>query len=223
LPLAALTGLIRNDHSSTPLTKGSGGSPSPALPLVVHVVCGSAPSSAPIEVQPQGDGVHFAVRNLSGSAKIFTVAGVSGRTAPPGDSALVLPIAPGEYRVGCISVSKPSPPLTSLRAIHVVDAKGIWKASDIACQQYVGTMPDASVGVKGEPLQAATAYFKQLAMAGGYGPFPAATDIVERAGYPDATPLMFRAVRAGKVIGRIELSSDHAGGWLADIGSFCSR
>lgn len=161
------------------------------------------------EVKPQRDGLHLEMTNETAGEVHVTIERdreAAGEAAPPGRSEHVWPVGPGEWAATCYVAGGDGgePPTFELS-----DPEGLWVSTELTdCELPESSHPDfgeGAAGERGEPVEIA-------ARALAYDLAPG--DVVERAGYPEQDPPVFRGRRGDRTIATISLSGDGSGGWL---------
>ncbi len=163
--------------------------------------------------------------------------------APPGTTEIVKIVPPGEARVACIGPGKPETPEELEEAggtywpyprddewvgFEVVDMDRLWTDDTLACEHYTGwhndypwdledlPMPE---GEKGDLVDLAVRDLPaELGELGVIRP----GDIVERAGYPEASASV-RLVRRGEIVAIIGYRPDGRDGWHFGGVAYCEE
>jgi hypothetical protein len=180
---------------------------SPIVPLVaLEVGCGGTGIQIPTPVvRASADGVHIHVVNTSGAPLDFGIENASGLAiagdeVPGASGAYVYTIGTGTYGFTCGQART---------TFAVVDPDGLYAPLDLSCDsQTKGTTDYAAgaTGPHGSPVDIAGRELRGL--------LP--TDVVESAGYPQASgPHFVRVVRDGRVIAVLGFEDDGHGGWLS--------
>jgi hypothetical protein len=204
-----------------PVSEAPSPVPTEPLPFVAQVSCSDAGTqvSTPV-VQPQPDGVHISVDNMTGHDLGLQIKDFGGDNAPMGTSEIVRPIPPGVYGLACTYRQSSAEP--SYQPFEVQDPAGIWVSTDLTgCTSAAGIAgsfagsPDGSsdiVGVQGTPVEVVTSTISGL--------LP--TDLIEPAGYPSTKhEANVRVVRDGDVVASYRLFPDSQGGWYIDSAQAC--
>jgi hypothetical protein len=170
-------------------------------PVVLDVACdGSRTVIAMPVVLAQLDGVHLRIGNASGIELPFDIEDVGGSSVPVAGGSFTYGLEPGTHRVSCAA---------DLVAFEVVDPIALYKRTECAGSASgttgVSEFVDGARGLRGTLLDVAR---RQL-----LGLHPG--DVVERAGYPQATgDAQIRVVRGAEVLAVLSYHDDGAGGWL---------
>jgi len=198
---------------------GIGASPSPA-PAIGTIVCdGTTTTVETPEVAAQADGVHLRVEN-AGAEDLGIQFETTGRgdNAALGTSNLLVPIAPGDERVRCLSSGDDTGGPGGWQTITVTDPSGFYVSAELECAGgQVGTgISDYVPGAKGDPDPAVAAadYFADQMGTG---------DEVVAAGYPEDPGSRTFVLRSDGVrIGSVSYEPDGQGGWLEGMTSSCA-
>lgn len=131
---------------------------------------------------------------------------------PDGTTEVVLPLAPG--RVSEVACSPPIGPDVSVDSgaerwkvrPEVVDPGGVWRPSDLDCEQTAST----SIGDPTGGPRAEGARLARDALLGYFGS-DVDEDEIEQLGYPDAPGPTYGVVRQGRVLARLNLDVSSPG------------
>jgi hypothetical protein len=200
--------------------------PKATLPDVVEVECreDGAKVLSP-EVRPQADGVHIRVDNVTSQTRsvfvTYSTGGGVGGGAPPGVSELqdpqggtALPAPPGPTLISCFDSRAHGRPDIKEVGLEIIDPEGLWTSTSLDCRAWVAGTPGFRADWKGEvgdPVDLARSHFEGLRP----------DDVIEQAGYPEATNVVVRVVRDAEIIATIEYWPDGQGGWLQQTVSRC--
>ena len=200
-------------------TVGSGGS-NEAPVDVAQFTCDASgsitPSNSVVAAQP--DGVHVAISNTGDTPVSFSIEGLGGGGAEPGEhKETVWQIPPGPATVSCGMITDGGTGVASSATLEVVDPNGLYVPADLECasgEAYGsgGDYADGANGFAGDPVQVARDHVWGLEF----------DDLIERAGYPDSRLPVIRVVRDGAIVGKVTLRDDGSGGWLDDSVEGCS-
>ena len=177
------------------------------VPDLLHVTC--TPNSTTVDssqVRPQSDGVHIAVDASGGvtSEELVTVQpsgeflGLGGRA--PSDGSRGVPIAPGEWSVGCTgggssSIGASDIGTSRVAAFSVVDPEHLFVPFDFGCSRSASSRVEATGG-----------HHDQL-LPQNFVPGILPTDLVKRAGYPDGPSskagIIYTVMRKGVPFARL--------------------
>jgi hypothetical protein len=207
--LAALGAAIPLTHLGDLVGPGrSGQAAGRALPTKATITCNANGTEvAASKVQPQEDGVHFAVSNQTGKVGRFSVAGYGSRRLVEGESEIVFPVPPGTVRVRC-GHRLPQ----NLAAIDVIDVSGVWRSPHLDCAHpsfYAITdqSPETGIGLVGAARERMHGLTDQ--------------DQVQTAGYPSAKGTRYaRVVQDGKVVASLSFEAA-LGGLIFKGAGFC--
>jgi hypothetical protein len=163
-------------------------------------------------VAAQPDGVHLTFDAASetmftiiaGASSVDYALGPGG--APVGD--VVMPqLAPGRYDLSCRPLPNEGAAPGDTAPLEVIDPKGWYVSTALECE--VGERPaqeqSRPVVESGDPVDIARARLT------GIQP----TDVVERAGYPEATSPEVRIVREGSTVGLVAFGGTPGEWWTA--------
>lgn len=198
------------EEGPAPLSDGASGDGVPAR--TARVDCdGITTQVRTTSVRPQPDGVHVLVSNTSGMDLAFQWE-LGGDNAPEGEHELVLQIAPGAVHVRCQDPGEDAGAPGGFVALDVLDPEGLYVPTELACHEISGWFADFGEDATGDPdpvrsVRDSLSWLRP-------------DDVVERAGYPDASPIV-RVVRDGDVIASVWFMSDGTGGWLQEHGETC--
>jgi hypothetical protein len=187
------------------------------LPNVAQIVCraGGTDVLTPT-VRPQPDGVHLDVQNETGSELAFKVddpRGGGGGFEIPGAS--VMDLHPGEVRVACFDGYREDPSEIPGEPLEIVDEGGFWVSPLLDCTEWTSETAAFAAGARGEKGDPAEIVRRYLAKRDLVGE-------VERAGYLQVEPPVFRLISEGDVVATVELLADGHGGWLVSTVNSCS-
>jgi hypothetical protein len=199
-------------------TAGSGGSNESPID-VARFTCDASGSIAPSHsvVAAQRDGVHLAIGNTGDTPVSFSIEGVGGDGAEPGEhKETVLQIPPGAARVSCSVITDGGSGGASSATLEVVDRNGLYVPAELECasgEAYgsSGDFADGTKGFAGDSVQVAREHVSGLEF----------DDLIERAGYPESRLPIIRVVRDGAIVGKVTFRDDGSGGWLADSVQGC--
>ena len=172
-------------------------------PAALEVTCDGTDTviSTPL-VRTQPDGIHIRFVNTSGRELTFGIEDAFGGEAIlVGGGTFVYTFGPGTYRLTCAE---------AMRDFAIVDPDRLYTSA--ACAEDGGTIGTNEYGTgargpRGTLLDVARAQLRGL-MPG---------DVVERAGYPEASGAkLVRVVRQGQVVAVLWYIDDGHGGWLID-------
>jgi hypothetical protein len=200
-------------------TAGSGGS-NEAPADVARFTCDASGSITPTHsvVAAQPDGVHVAIGNTGDTPVSFSIEGLGGDGAEPGEhKETVWQIPPGAASVSCSMITDGGSGTTSSATLDVVDPNGLYVPAELGCASSAayGSSGDYAVGTKGfagDSVQVARDHVSGLEF----------DDLIERAGYPESRQPVIRVVRDGAIVGKVTLRDDGSGGWLEDSIEGCS-
>jgi hypothetical protein len=168
------------------------------------------------QVRTQPNGVHLEVRNETGSKLEFKVddpEGGGGGFDIPGST--VMDLHPGQVRVACFDGYSEDPSEITGEPLEIVDEDGVWVSPLLDCQEWTSEIADFVAGAQGEKRKPAEIVRRYLAKRDLVGD-------VERAGYVQGEPPVFRLVSEGAVVATVELLADGEGGWLVSTVNSCS-
>jgi hypothetical protein len=199
-------------------TVGSGGS-NEAPVDVAQFTCDASGSITPSDsvVAAQPDGVHLAISNKGDTPVSFSIEGLGGDGAEPGEhKESVWQIPPGPATVSCITITDGETGVTSSATVDVVDPNGLYVPAELECasgEAYGGSgdYADGATGFAGDPVRVARDHVSGLEF----------DDLIERAGYPESRLPVIRVVRDGAIVGKVTLRDDGSGGWLDDSVEGC--
>lgn len=193
--------------------------PSPGDAL--HVTCGGGSISLDaMSVAAQAAGVHVVVENTSGDPLFFQLAPErlgpwGGTEVQPGITEIALQAPPGTLTVRCWTEGSPADEI----AVDVLDPEGLFVPFTLTCPSEPELANTISVAAwKGsEPAPEPVEFVRSRVE----GLLP--SDIVERAGWPEAPNPAVRVARDGAVVGSFELHLESGewgmgGTWCPGIG-----
>jgi hypothetical protein len=199
-------------------TAGSGGS-NEAPVEVAQFTCDAngsiAPSNSVVAAQP--DGVHLAISNTGDTPVSFSIEGLGGDGAEPGEhKETVWQIRPGPATVSCSIITDGQTGVASSATVEVVDPNGLYLPAELECasgEAYgsSGDYANGATGFAGDPVQVARDHVSGLEF----------DDLIERAGYPESRLPVIHVVRDGAIVGKVTLRDDGSGGWLDDSVEGC--
>ncbi len=215
VPLIALVaspgacGGLGNERPTSP-DDVSGEAEAPAR--TARIVCdGSTTRVEASLVRPQPDGVHVLVANTSGMDLAFQW-DLGRDNAPIGEHELVLQVAPGTVRVRCQDPGEDAGAPGGSVELEIVDPGGLYVPYTLSCDEVSAWFADFGPDATGDPDPVRSV----LDSLGWLAP----DDVVERAGYPEAAPIV-RVVREGEVVAYVSFVADGKGGWLREHGETC--
>lgn len=166
-------------------------------------------------VAAQPAGVHVVVENTTRESLSFVFASsaqgpVNATQVGPGTAALALQLPPGRASFMCIAEFEEV--ATEQVEVDVLDPRGFFVPFDLTCsgEPMVITPPSAVSWPGSEVTEAPDPVEFVRAVADGLLP----SDVLERAGYPQAPNPVVRAVREGEVVAVFDLSMAETG-WTA--------
>ena len=170
-------------------------------PAVLQVACDGTRTAIVVPVvRAQPDGVHVRFDNTSGAVLDYSIEDVGGDSVPVAGGSFTFTFGPGDYKLSCAK---------DLVSFEVVDPAGIYKAA--ACADpgsgTTGTSDygQGATGARGKVLDVARRQVRGLV----------AGDVVELAGYPQATgDRLVRVVHGATVLAVLSYADDGHGGWL---------
>jgi hypothetical protein len=174
------------------------------------------PSSSVVAAQP--DGVHVAISNTGDTPVSFSIEGLGGDGAEPGErKESVWQIPPGAASVSCSLIRDGGTGVADSATLDVVDPNGLYVPAELECAsgEVYGSGGDyagGTTGFAGDPMQVARDHVSGLEF----------DDLIERAGYPESRLAVIRVVRDGAIVGKVTLRDDGSGGWLDDSVEGCS-
>jgi hypothetical protein len=191
-----------------------------------RITCdGATPIARTPVVLTQPDGVHVVLSNPTDETLSFSIerapadsyeASVS--SLEPGSTQLVLTQPPGHVEFWCSSAPKEGQAgVAGIAGFEIVDPDGHYISPELECEggSAYGSgsaYPAGTTGDRGTPIEVAEARLTGLEP----------DDVVEIAGYPDASLPVLRIVRDGRVVGRVKLADDGAGRWLLESVEGCA-
>ena len=186
---------------------------------VVELTCDGTGTISPTRsvVTAQPDGVHIAVTNTGNVPVSFSIEGVGGDGAEPGErKETVWQIPPGNAVVSCSVITDGGSGVASSASLDVVDPSGSYVPSELECAggEAYGQAADyveGTTGSSGDPVQVARDHVSGLEF----------DDAVERASYPESEEPVIRVVRGGAVVGKVTFINDGSGGWLVNTIEGC--
>ncbi len=187
-----------------------------AAPDLARVVCGTdqMTSLATPVVRPRSDGVHIETTNATSTDRSIDVEEVGGGNAPIGVSETVWQVGPGTTRVRCFDGRADAGADVGWVSLTVIDPVGLYRSAELDCSSStLGTLDygAGAPGQQGDPVALTKALVTGLRPA----------DVVETAGYPEATERLVRIVREGAVVAWFGWTEAENGGWLLDTESLC--
>jgi hypothetical protein len=188
---------------------------------VARLECGDDGTTITREVRPEADGVHFEVVNPGDTALMFDLVGSDrglAQGAEPGESAVIVDLAPGDYTAKCYAEDELHPETIAGAPLTVTDQDGVWSEIAVSCPE--GTEPSSAVldypmGVSGEegtPEEIARRHLGTSVQDG---------DEVRRAGYQAAQNPYVVVVRDGRIVGQVSLIAVIEGGYIAQTITTC--
>ena len=206
------------------LVSGCGAEPDEGLrsgppAAVARIACGQdgARVLTP-EVEARRDGLHLQLTNETVREVHVTVerdsSGAAGIAAPPGTSAEILTVGPGEWAVTCYGESAlPAEAPT----FELVDT-GVWVSTELTdCETPEATHgdPPRSIGPdEGELVDVARRALDAFVdLEPGYA--------LERAGYPEQAEAVFRARSGDRTVATMSFYPDGSGGWVEGEARAC--
>jgi hypothetical protein len=181
----------------------------------------------PEAVRARPDGVHLSIDNRT-ERRMFVYARIGEDIRPVaevdiGSSDEVETAAPGAWGLVCVAVNAYPREQDPWATLQVVDPHRVWVSDILDCDRIAGSHPDyredfeggTPEGERGDPLELA----REGITGAGFPVLP--DDVLERAGYPDAGPLVVRVVRNGRVVAVGTYSADGRGGWIDRGAEYC--
>jgi hypothetical protein len=206
LPLASLMGLRH---------PGQHAEPGAVAPDSVRITCDrTSIQIGATAVEAQSGGVHVVVENTTSQTLSFAFSSTpegpwSATKIDPGSAELALQLPPGRASFMCIAEFEKV--ATGQVEVDVLDPQGLFVPFDLTCSgKPIVTSPTAAPWPRGEPTEAPDPVQFVRSVARGLLP----SDVLERAGYPQAPNPMVRAVRDQEIVGVFDLSMGNAG-WKA--------
>lgn len=220
--LAAAVGL---SGCGSPEDRGRG------APLVAEVVCADGGARVgTAAVQPQADGVHLRLENREPTGRyVYYRVGEDIRSLtelPPGTSERVVAAEPGRWELVCVTPEAYPDDTSPWVALDVFDPRALWVPADVeGCEHPSSVHPDyveyfeggTPQGEARDPVELA----RELAPQEVPGWRPG--DVIERAGYPEASPRLVRVVRDGRVVAVLDYRDDDRGGWYYGGVTYCEE
>jgi hypothetical protein len=195
----------------------------PPLADAVELNChpdGSTTLTTPI-VHTHPDGVHLRIRNMTGESVSLAGLAYLG-DARPGTTDGVVAAAPGDVRVACYPYSRHGGPEPPGRQLQIRDVGRYWVDPELECAPgtlILGGVADYGVprngvlrGEQGSPVDLAR---RHRSVKPG--------DIVELAGYPEASHPIVRVVRRGRTVQTLFFSPAEGGGLLSSSEEGCTN
>lgn len=201
---------------------GAGGGDAAA---VAEIVCQDGTRVLTPAVRVQTDGVHLRVDNRAGAERHIykqedPTSALDQHQAPPGISEAVSLEGPGTWHVICSRPADYPQENSAWVEFDVVDPDGLWVPDQPECEFIEGThndyFEDLPVGHTGDLLE----FARQEVPEEMEDPQP--HDVVEPAGYPEASYPQFRVARGGKVVAVAWYRDDGRGGWLFGGIDYCA-
>lgn len=171
-------------------------------------------------VTAQAAGVHVVVENMSDGPLFFNIAPESqgpwgGTQVPPGITELALQAPPGSLAVMCRAESVGSAEVR----VEVLDPQGLFVPIDLACpgESVLASTISVDAWQDSDPAPEPVEFVRSR-IEGLRG-----SDVVERAGYPEAFNPAVRVVRDAAVVGSFGLYLENgewgmSGTWCSGIG-----
>lgn len=214
--LAAFSAFRSGDAVGTARSGGSNETPVDVARFTCDASGSITPSHSVVAAQP--DGVHLAIDNTGDTPVSFSIGGLGGDGAEPGEhKEAVWQIPPGAATVSCSNTTDGPSGFASSATFEVVDPNGLYVPAELECASGEGygsisEYADGTNGFAGDPVQVAREHVSGLEF----------DDRIERAGYPESRLPVIRVVRDGAIVGKVTLRDDGSGGWLADSVQGCS-
>ena len=195
------------------------------VPDVAEIRCGEETELVTPFVRLQSDGVHLVLTGEPGVSYYLLASGPGGGSGGRAGEEQVLNVGPGRIVLVCISDDSQQDPSEIPHRAHltVVDPDGIHRSPELTgCRDgsrfilnsEAARTPDAR-GEEGPPIEVARRAFQQ----GGIRD----DDVVERAGNPDAWPVLVRMVRDGETVLVASLTERPDRGWFVDRLTGCEE
>ncbi|HKZ86265.1 MAG TPA: hypothetical protein VJ793_21745 [Anaerolineae bacterium] len=212
------TGTTRPEATATTVPTAQ----STATAQVAEIVCEAEGTQVltPV-VQVQADGVHIRVDNRSSVERFIfkqesPTSAFNQHQAPPGISETVSEEGPGSWKVICSDPNDYPQAGSSWVRLEVVDPDGVWLPDRPACEHPTGIHPDYVEYFEGRLPKGERRDPLELAREDAPRELPGwqASDVVEPAGYPEASPRKVRVKRGDEVVAVLSYRSDGEGGWF---------
>lgn len=214
--VVALAVALGGSYAAFNAFRGTGGTTPGAEPDTAHITCDRTTIQVDVPaVAAQPQGVYVVVENVAEQPLSFAFAPsaqgpFAGTQVEPGTTRLALQLPPGRATFMCIAEFEEVG--TEQVRVDVLDPEDLFVPFDLTCggEPMVRTPPSAVAwpGAELEETSDPVAFVRSV--AGGL----LASDVLERAGYPQAPDPIVRAVRDGEVVAVFDLSKGEAG-WMA--------
>lgn len=192
------------------------------------VVCeASGTRTQPEAVRANADGIHLSIDNLT-ERRMFLYYRIGDDIRPVGElrvgsTTAVVTAAPSNWDLVCVAPSAYPDEGDTWAALSVLDPEGVWVSDVLDCDRIAASHPDyredfeggTPQGQEGDPIELARDPITGAAFT------ILADDVLERAGYPAADPVLVRVLRDGRTVAIGSFQPDGHGGWIDRGAEYC--